>query len=162
MDFDGWDAGAKITLVMLMFIGGCAGSTAGGIKVIWALIVLRTIFADVFRVVGPRAVTPLKVGDRILPEGVRMAVLGLFASWIMVFASAAFLVGTNRDDPFSAATTVAATLNVIGPGMSQVGASESYEAINAFGRVVLTLCMLLGRLEIFTALALFSPAFWRR
>ena len=80
MDFDGWDAGAKITLVMLMFIGGCAGSTAGGIKVIWALIVLRTIFADVFRVVGPRAVTPLKVGDRILPEGVRMAVLGLFAS----------------------------------------------------------------------------------
>jgi len=98
-----------------------------------------------------------------LPENVRVAVLGLFAAWILVFASATFLVGTQRDlDPFSATTAVAATLNVIGPGMGQVGASKSYEAINAFGRMVLTLCMLLGRLEIFTALALFSLAFWRK
>jgi trk system potassium uptake protein TrkH len=131
--------------------------------VIRILIVLRTIFEDVFRMVHPRAITPLRIGDRVLPEGVRMAVLGLFATWIVVFASATFLVGMQSDlDPFSAATAVAATLNVIGPGMGQVGASERYEAINAFGRVVLTLCMLLGRLEIFTALALFSLAFWRK
>ncbi len=62
----------------------------------------------------------------------------------------------------SAASAVAATLNVIGPGLVQVGASENYEAVNAFGRVILTGCMLLGRLEIFTALALLSPAFWKR
>ncbi len=162
-DFDTWEAGAKITLVFLMFIGGCAGSTAGGIKVIRVIIVLRTIFEDIFRMVHPRAVTPLRIGDRVLPEGVRVAVLGLFAAWIMVFVLATLLVGIQEDlDPFSAATAVAATLNVIGPGMGQVGASESYEVINAFGRVVLTLCMLLGRLEIFTALALLSPAFWRK
>ncbi len=162
-DFDGWDTGAKIALVVLMFVGGSAGSTAGGIKVIRVLIVLRTIFEDVFRMVHPRAVTPLRVGDRTLPEGVRMAVLGLFATWIVVFALATFLVGLQRNlDPFSATTAVAATLNVVGPGLGQVGASESYEAINAFGRLVLTVCMLLGRLEIFTALALLSPAFWRK
>jgi trk system potassium uptake protein TrkH len=162
-DFDAWDTGAKIALVILMFVGGCAGSTAGGIKVIRILIVLRTIIEDVFRMVHPRAVTPLRVGDRLLPEGVRVAVLGLFAAWIVVFALATILVGTQRDlDAFSSITAVAATLNVIGPGMGQVGASESYEAVNAFGRLVLTLCMLLGRLEVFTVLALLSPAFWRK
>ncbi|MDP8952045.1 MAG: TrkH family potassium uptake protein [Actinomycetota bacterium] len=146
-DFDLWDTGAKISLVVLMFVGGCAGSTAGGIKVIRILIVLRTIFEDVFRMVHPRAVTPLRVGDRVLPEAVRAAVLGLFAAWILVFVLATLLLGIQRDlDPFSAATAVAATLNVIGPGLGQVGASESYEAVNAFGRAVLTLCMLLGRL----------------
>jgi trk system potassium uptake protein len=162
-DFDEWDTGAKITLVFLMFIGGCAGSTAGGIKVIRVIIVFRTVFEDIFRMVHPRAVTPLRIGDRLLPEAVRVAVLGLFAAWIAVFVLGTFLVGIQPGlDPFSAATAVAATLNVIGPGLGQVGASESYEVINPFGRAVLTLCMLLGRLELFTALALFSPAFWRK
>ncbi len=155
--------GAKITLVFLMFIGGCAGSTAGGIKVIRIIIILRTIFEHVFRMVHPRAVTPLRIGDRVLPEGVRVAVLGLFAAWIAIFVLATFLIAIQPDlDPFSSATAVAATLNVVGPGLGQVGASESYEVVNAFGRVVLTACMLLGRLEIFTALALLSPAFWRK
>ena len=162
-DFDTWEAGAKITLVVLMFVGGCAGSTAGGIKVIRVIIIFRTIFEDVFRMVHPRAVTPLRIGDRVLPEGVRVAVLGLFAAWIAIFALATLLVAIQPElDPFSSATAVAATLNVIGPGLGQVGASESYEAVNAFGRAVLTTCMLLGRLEIFTTLALFSPAFWRK
>ncbi len=163
VDFDAWDTGAKMTLVLLMFVGGCAGSTAGGIKVIRIFIVLRTISQDIFRMVHPRAVTPLKIGDRVVPEGVRVAVLALFIAWILVFGLATFLVATQPDlDPFSAATAVAATLNVVGPGLGQVGASESFEVVNAFGRLVLTVCMLLGRLEIFTALALLSPAFWRR
>ena len=162
-DFDQWDTGATTTLVLLMFVRGCAGSTAGGIKVIRILIDFRTIFQDIFRMVHPRAVTPLKMVDRILPEGVRVAVLGLFAAWIMVFVLATFLLAIQKElSPFSSATAVAATLNVVGPGLGQVGASESYEAVNAFGRFVLTLCMLFGRLEIFTALALLSPAFWRK
>ncbi len=162
-DFDQWEAGAKITLVFLMFVGGCAGSTAGGIKVIRVVIIFRTVFEDVFRMTHPHAVTPLRIGDRVLPEAVRVAVLGLFAAWIAIFVLATFLVAVQPDlDPFSSATAVAATLNVVGPGLGQVGASESFEAVNASGRVVLTLCMLLGRLEILTALAILSPAFWRR
>src|SRR5918993_2697509 len=76
-DFDEWDTAAKIALVLLMFVGGCAGSTAGGIKVIKVVVIFRTVLQDVFRMVHPRAVTPLVVGGRMIPEGVRLAVLGL-------------------------------------------------------------------------------------
>jgi trk system potassium uptake protein len=114
-DFDLWDTEAKISLVVLIFVGGCAGSTAGGIKAIRILIVLRPVFEDVFRMVHPRAVTPLRVRDRVLPEGVRAAVLGLFAAWILVFVLATLLLGIQRDlDPFSVATADAATLKSLG------------------------------------------------
>ncbi|WP_132689593.1 TrkH family potassium uptake protein [Rubrobacter taiwanensis] len=162
-DFDGWDTAAKLTLVLLMFVGGCAGSTAGGIKVIRAIIVFRTVFQDVFRMVHPQAVTPLRLGRQIVPEAVRLAVMGLFAAWMLTFAAATFLVSIQEElDLVSSATAVAATLNVVGPGMGAVGATESYEVVNSFGRLVLTGCMLLGRLELFTVFALLSPALWRR
>jgi trk system potassium uptake protein TrkH len=161
-DFDRWDTAAKFTLVALMFVGGCAGSTAGGIKVIRIVVIFRTNFHQIFQMVHPRAVTPLRLGDRVVSEGVRVAVLGLFAAWIAVFAQATFLIALQEDLTLtSAATAVAATLNVVGPGLGQVGATENFEAVNTFGRVVLTGCMLLGRLEIFTALVLLSPTFWR-
>jgi trk/ktr system potassium uptake protein len=113
--------------------------------------------------IHPRAVTPLKLGGRVVPEGVRLAALGLFAAWIAIFGMATFLVALQEDlSLISSATAVAATLNDVGPGLDQVGATESFEIVNPFGRVVLTVYMLLGRLEIFTVLALLSPAFWRR
>ena len=162
-DFDKWDTAAKLTLVLLMFVGSCAGSTAGGIKVIRVIVIFRTVLQDVFRMVHPRAVTPLVIGKRTVSEGVRLAVLGLFAAWMAIFALAAFLVALQENLTLtSSVSAVAATLNVVGPGLGQVGASESFEIVDPFGRVVLTVCMLLGRLEIFTALALLSPAFWRR
>ena len=162
-DFDRWDTAAKITLVLLMFIGGCAGSTAGGLKVIRVLIVFRTILQDVFRMIHPRAITPLQLGGRVVPEGARIAVLGLFAAWLLTFAFATFLVALQENLTLTSSfTAVATTLNDVGPGLDQVGAVESFEIVNPFGRLVLTVCMLLGRLEIFTVLALLSPAFWRR
>jgi trk system potassium uptake protein len=162
-DFDRWDTAAQITLVLLMFVGGCAGSTAGGIKVIRILIIFRTIVQDVFRMIHPRAVTPLQVGGRVVPEGTRIAVLSLFAAWILTFSLACFLVALQEELTLtSSVTAVATTLNDVGPGLGQVGATESFEIVNPFGRVVLTVCMLLGRLEIFTVLALLSPAFWKR
>jgi trk system potassium uptake protein len=113
--------------------------------------------------VHPRAVTPLKIGGRVVPEGVRLATLGLFAAWIATFAQATFLVALQENLSLtSSATAVAATLNDVGPGLDEVGAIESFEIVDPFGRVVLTVCMLLGRLEIFTVLALLSPAFWWR
>jgi trk system potassium uptake protein TrkH len=112
-DFDEWDTAAKYTLVLLMFVGGCAGSTAGGIKVIRVMIVFRTHFQEIFRMVHPRAVTPLRIGDRIVPEGVRVAVLGLSLAWIAVFAQATFLVTLQENlTLISASTAVATTLNV--------------------------------------------------
>jgi trk system potassium uptake protein TrkH len=99
----------------------------------------------------------------MVPEGIRLAVLGLFAAWFAIFGAASVLVALQDNLTLtSSATAVAATLNVIGPGLGQVGATESFEIVDPFGRVVLTVCMLLGRLELFTALALLSPAFWKR
>jgi trk system potassium uptake protein TrkH len=162
-DFDRWDTMARITLIVLMFVGGCAGSTAGGIKVVRVIVVFKTVVADLFRGIHPRAVTPLTLGDRLLSEGTRTAILGLVVAWLFIFAVASTLVASQENlTPLTSASAVAATLNVIGPGLGQVGASESYEAVNPFGRVVLSACMLLGRLEILTALALLSPAFWKR
>ena len=162
-DFDRWDTMARITLVILMFVGGCAGSTAGGIKVVRVIVVFKTVTGDLFRGIHPRAVTPLTLGGRLLSEGTRTAILGLVLAWLFIFALATTLVASQQDlTPLTSATAVAATLNVIGPGLGQVGASESYEVVDPFGRVVLTACMLLGRLEILTALALLSPAFWKR
>jgi len=162
-DYDRWDTAAKTTMVLLMFVGGCAGSTAGGIKVIRMLIVFRTILQDIFRIVHPRAVTPLTIGGSVVPEAVRLAVLGLFAAWVTIFGAATLLVALQGDLTLTtSATAVAATLNVVGPGLGQIGASESYEIVDPLGRFVLTVCMLLGRLEIFTVVALLSPAFWKR
>lgn len=162
-DFDQWDTAAKLVLFLLMFVGGCAGSTAGGVKVVRVLVVARTIGQDIYRSLHPRAVLPLRLGNKVISDEVRMAILGLVLAWLAVFAAASVLVSVQADlSLVSSLSAVAATLNVIGPGLDQVGASENYEAVNAFGRVVLTACMLLGRLEIFTALALLSPAFWRR
>jgi trk system potassium uptake protein TrkH len=146
-----------------MFIVGCAGSTAGGIKLIRVIIIFRTVFEDVFRIVHPRAVTPLRISDRVLPEGVRVAVLGLFAAWFALFVLGTLLVAIQPElDSFSSATVVAATLNVIGPGLGRLAPPRATRRVITFGRAMLTACMLLGRLEIFTALALFSPAFWRK
>jgi len=162
-DFDQWDTAARITLILLMFIGGCAGSTAGGIKVIRILIVFRTILQDVFRMVHPRAVTPLQLGERVVPEAVRVQVLGVFAAWIGVYGIATFIVALQGNlTPLSSATAVATTLNDVGPGLGQVGATESFQIVDSLGRFVLTVCMLLGRLEIFTVVAILSPAFWKR
>src|SRR5215210_5443075 len=162
-DSDQWNTAAQVALVLLMFVGGCAGSTAGGLKVIRIMVIFHTNVQEIFRMVHPRAVTPLKIGGRVVPEGVRVAVLGLFAAWMAVFALATVLVALQEELTLvSAATAVATTLNCVGPGLAQVGGLENFEAVDSFGRVVLTVCMLLGRLEIFTALALLSPSFWRR
>ena len=85
----------------MMFVGGCAGSTADGIKVIRVLISFRTIGQDIVRMVHPRAVTPLKIGGRVVPEGVRLAALGLFAAWVAIFGAATFLAGSLAREPYA-------------------------------------------------------------
>lgn len=147
--------------VLLMSGGGCAGSTAGGTKVIGVIIVFRFILASLLWAAHPHAVAPLKLRDRVVPERVRIAVLSLFAAWLLIFAAATFLVAIQPELDLVSSSDPAATLNVIGPGLGQVGASESYEVVNTFGRIILTLYMLLGRLEILTVLAILSPDFWR-
>jgi trk system potassium uptake protein len=162
VDFDAWNDFARVGLLLLMFVGGCAGSTAGGMKVIRVMLLAKTALQEIRRELRPAAVNVLRLPGRVFPEAVRHAVLGFFLLYLLVFGIATLLVAATGLDVVSAASSAAATLNVVGPAFGTVGPTESYAAVTTPGLWVLSACMLLGRLEIFTVLVLFTRAFWQR
>jgi len=154
-----WPGFLPVLLLYVSFIGGCAGSTGGGIKVIRILLLVKQGVRELHRLVHPSAQFAVKIGRKPVPDKVIEAVWGFFAAYFAISALMIVLLmasGLNQDTAFSA---VAACLNNLGPGLDQVG--ENFASINDFAKWVLCLAMLLGRLEIFTLLVLFSPAFWR-
>ena len=164
-DFNAWGFVAKATLVALMFIGPCSGSTGGGIKVIRVLIAFKVMLAEIERVFRPNVVRSVNVGRTPVDSGLKLAVLVYVLSIVVLF-----LVGTvllmvfesGSDCSFTtAAIASAATLNNIGPGLAGVGAIENYSWISAPGKVLLSILMALGRLEIYAVLVLFAPRFWK-
>ncbi len=145
-----------------MFVGGCAGSTAGGMKVIRVMLLGRSAIQEVQGQLQPTAVQVLRVRGRVFAEDVRRAVLGFFYIYVTVFLVGSLVMSAVGLDPVTAATSVIATLNIVGPGLGAVGAIENFAAVPKGGLWVLTLLMLIGRLEVFTVLVLLVPAFWRR
>jgi trk system potassium uptake protein TrkH len=160
-EFDDWNDYARGHLLLLMFVGGCAGSTAGGIKVIRVLLLGKTAGQEVNRQLRPKAIQVLRTRGRVYSEEVRRGVLGFFYIYLTVTIVATLAMLASGLDMISAFASVAATVNVIGPGIGQVGATDNYEAVSDGGRVILIALMLIGRLEIFTVLVLLTPAFWR-
>jgi trk system potassium uptake protein TrkH len=161
-DFDQWNSFAKTLLFMLMFVGGCAGSTAGGFKVVRFLVLSKNARRVLAQSVHPRAVIPVKIGGRVVSEHVRAAVLGLFFLWISTFAIGTLLLSTSNVSLVTSASAVAATLNNVGPGLELVGATLNYAPIAPFGKVVLIAMMLLGRLELLAVMLPFTRSFWSR
>jgi len=165
-DFDQWGAIAKGTLVTLMFVGASAGSTGGGIKVIRVLIAGRVLTSEMEHVYRRNVVRTTKVGRATIDSGLKVAtlvyLLGVLLAFVLGAAALHLLEESNGIDLTTAATASAATLNNIGPGLAKVGATENYAWFSAPSKVVMTLLMLLGRLELFTILVLFSPRFWSR
>lgn len=161
-DYEPWNSFAKTLLVLLMFVGGCAGSTSGGMKVVRVLVLAKNARYEVRRQLHPQAVIPLKVSGRVLPEQVRASVLGYFFIFILVYAVGTLVLSTSNVSLVTAASAVAATLNNIGPGLDVVGAAGNYASIAAYGKVTLIALMVLGRLELMAILVLFTGGFWRR
>jgi trk system potassium uptake protein TrkH len=161
-DFNLWNSFAKTMLVLLMFVGGCAGSTAGGLKVARLVVLAKSVRHELTRQMRPQAILPLKIGGRIVPETVRIGVLGYFVLYIAIFIVGALLVATTNVDLVTAGTSVAATLNNIGPGLEAVGATMNYAFFTGFAKVVLIVMMVVGRLEIFAILVPLTRSFWRR
>lgn len=161
-DFDGWNDYARTHLLLLMFVGGCAGSTAGGLKVIRVLLLGKTAAQEVQRQLSPKSVQVLRTRGRVFSEEIRRGVLGFFFIYVTVAIVATMAMLVTGLDFISAVSSVAATLNLVGPGLGEVGATDNYEAVSDGGRLVLCALMLAGRLEIFTVLVLLTPAFWRR
>jgi len=160
-DFDRWPPLAKLLLVFLMFFGGCAGSTGGGIKHVRFLLLWRHLRVQVFQLLHPKAVKAVKLDGRKVAPEVMQAVLGFFFLYLGVFILASLLVCAQGLDMVTGVTAVAATLNNIGPGLGGVGPMAHFGDLPDFSKFVLTICMLTGRLELFTLVVLLFPAFWK-
>jgi len=155
-----WPGFLPVMLLFLSFIGGCAGSTAGGMKVIRFLLLIKQGLREITRLVHPNATVVVKVGKSPMPDRVLEAVWGFFAAYVGVFVVMMLLLMATGLDQITAFSAVAASLNNLGPGLGDVG--NNYATLNDFAKWVLTFAMLLGRLEIFPMLILLSPVFWRR
>ncbi len=160
-DFDKWPALSKILLVALMFIGGCAGSTGGGIKVVRLLLFLKYARLQLRKLVHPNEVNTIKMGNIKVPQEVMLGVLGFLAIYIVFCALACVAVTAQGVDMVTGVTAVIATLNNIGPGLNAVGPVQNFGALPATAKVILIICMLAGRLELYTVVVLLTPDFWK-
>ena len=156
-----WDPLSQGLLMLFMAIGGMAGSTSGGLKVIRAVLLTRHAGQEVFRMIHPQAVTPLKLGDRVVPERFRAAFLGFFFVYVATLVTGTLLVALHGVPLGTAFGSAFACLNITGTALDPVGNPDFYAALPASAKGILALFMLLGRLELFTVLVLVTPAFWR-
>ncbi|MBT3296086.1 MAG: TrkH family potassium uptake protein [Verrucomicrobia bacterium] len=161
-DFDLWPGGSKVILVLLMFIGGCAGSTGGGMKNIRVLVVLKKVVREITLFMQPQAVVKVKIGREPVPQEVISHISAFFILFVLVFAGGSLVMTLFTPDLQTAVTSVIATLGNIGPGLGGVGAVQNYSAIPTGGKLFLTLFMLLGRLELYTVLIVLLPGFWKK
>jgi len=161
VDFDQWPGLAKMVLFFLMFIGGSAGSTAGGLKVARCIVLMKMGWAQLKQVIHPRLVVNIVVQNRVIDSYILNTVGRFFFLFILTFSCASLLLAATGLEPFDAMSATIATLGNVGPGFGVVGPSVTYAPISSFGKLTLTLCMLLGRLELFTLLVLLQPEFWK-
>ncbi len=166
-DFDRWTAAAKFTLLLLMIIGACAGSTGGAIKVVRLLLVIKSGYRELFHVLHPKAVIPVKLGGVPVRDEVLRPSNIFVALYLIIFAAACLLLAViSYSDPHmdmeSIISAVATTLGNAGPGFSKVGPALSFADIHPAGKMLLFFCMWIGRLEVVTALVLLVPEFWKK
>ncbi|MEO1034440.1 MAG: TrkH family potassium uptake protein [Pseudomonadota bacterium] len=159
-NYASWPGALPVLLILASFIGGCAGSTAGGMKVMRWLLVYRQGSREITRLVHPNAEIPVRIGSKAVSYRVIEAVWGFFAVYIIVFTAILIALLATGLDQVTAFSAVAATLNNLGPGLG--GVTAGFMGVSDAGKWVSIVAMVLGRLEIFTLLVLITPTFWRR
>lgn len=159
-DFAAWPGMLPLLLIFLSFVGGCAGSTGGGIKVIRFLLLFKQGMREIQKLIHPNALLKVKLGKQVLSEKVSDAVWGFFATYVAIFVILLLALIADGMDQVTAFSAVAACMNNLGPGLGEV--AQNYSNISDLAKWLLCLAMLFGRLEIFTLLVLLTPAFWRR
>ncbi len=156
-----WPYGVQWLLVCLMFVGGCAGSTGGGMKCLRVIVAAKHVFRELFLLVHPRAVMPLKVDARAIAGPVVNSIMAFTSLFVGVWAASVLLLILIEADMVTAIGAVTASLCNVGPGLEGVGALDNYAWLTSPSKILLTFDMLVGRLELFTVLVLFAPVFWR-
>ncbi|NJB66768.1 trk system potassium uptake protein TrkH [Desulfobaculum xiamenense] len=161
-DYELWAPLPQAMLLLLMFLGGCAGSTGGGIKCMRILLLLKHTYKELYRLIHPRAVTSVKLGGKTVPPEVMNSITGFFLLFLGLFIVSSFGIAAMGMDVVTSFASVVACIGNIGPGLGTVGPTENYAHFPLLGKWLLVFCMLLGRLEIYTVIILFIPEFWRK
>lgn len=161
VDFDTWNQTCKTVLVILMFIGACAGSTGGGIKVSRFIVAVKTVFKELNTYLHPKGVQKIKMDGKPVEHEVMRAVNVYLITFIVMFAISLLLISIDGKDMTTNFTAVAATMNNIGPGLEQVGPTKNFGIYGTFSKYVLMFDMLAGRLELFPLLVIFKPTIWK-
>ena len=161
-DYNNWPLFSQMILLLLMFIGACGGSTGGGFKVQRFVILWKSGFASLRKMVHPNSVNQVKSDDKILRSEVLQHVLSYLILYLGLVIASFLLISLDDMDFGTAVSAVSTCINNIGPGMNRVGPMENFSFLSDFSKMVLSADMLLGRLEIFPILVLLSPSVWRK
>lgn len=161
-DFNLWPELSKCILLLIMVIGACAGSTGGGVKVSRFLILWKSILKQVKGMLHPKSVNVVKVNGKKISNGTLQGVYAYFSAYVFVFGISVLLVALDNFDFATTISGVLTTLSNVGPGISRVGPIENFQSFSVLSKIVFSMDMLIGRLEIFPFLMICSPSFWRK
>ena len=160
-DFNLWGQTSKVTLVLLMFVGACAGSTGGGIKVSRIVLQVKTVVRELYSYIHPKSIRSVKMDGKPVDNGMIHSVCVYLTTFLLLFTISVFLVSLEGRDLVTTFTAVAATINNIGPGLELVGPAGNFSMLSGLSKWTLIFDMLAGRLELFPMLILFHPSLWR-
>lgn len=161
-DFDLWPELSRMILFLLMFCGACAGSTGGGMKCSRILLVLKCVRREIRQIVHPRSVNVVKLDGRVVEEDTLRSVLLFFSTYMLIIMIASLILSLDNFSFTTTLTAVVACVSNIGPGLEQVGPMGNFSAFSGLSKLVLSLCMIIGRLEVLPILVLFSRNAWKR
>jgi len=161
-DYELWSPSAQLLIFILMFVGGSAGSTGGGMKVIRLIVIIKHGFIELKKLVHPNAIIPLRIGKRVIQKEVTFSIIGFFLLYIMVFIIVSVIMSLLGLDYVTSLGVSASCLGNIGPALGMVGPTENYAFIPTVGKWVLSFTMLIGRLEIYTVIVILTTSFWKK
>jgi len=165
-DYANWPYLSQLLLIGLMFIGGCSGSTAGGIKVFRFWLMLKILVAEIEHAFRPNVVRPVRLGGKAVDEDAKRATLAYVLGFVMIMLIGAAIIYAGEQhhpdmDFLSASSAALSTIGNIGPGLHKVGPTETYAWFSHSSKLAMSVLMALGRLELFAIIVLFTPRFWR-
>ena len=160
-DYELWPFFSQFLIIILMFVGGMGGSTGGGMKVARIILLIKFAATETRRMLHSRAIIPIRIGSRYITEDVIRNTLGFFLIYISIFALTTLILTMLNLDFESAIGAAASAIGNIGPGLGNYGPTDNFSLLHPFGKWMLSFCMLLGRLEVFTVMVLFSRTFWK-
>lgn len=162
VDVNFWPTLSKLIIVMLMFVGAMAGSTGGGIKTVRIVIMLKAIKREINKIIHPKRVNSVKIDGKTVDEDIIHGVFLFIGAYIIISLIAIFIISFDNFDVVTTVTSVITTMSNIGPGLEVVGPAGNFAAFSPLSKLVLSFCMLAGRLEIYPMLIMFSPSIWRK